>query len=79
MAPGYESPPGRAQRPAVEVEVALVAAEQPQRGVCKQSICSPRSSSAGYRLDDAVEHWDKGGAFRMKSLRHLRETDPARM
>ena len=46
-------------------------ARSPERSVCSEVIVGQ------VRLDDAVEHGDERGAFRMKSLRHLRETDPA--
>ena len=75
VAPSYELSPGCAQRPAIEVEVALVAVDERERAFSEGSLWS-EVIVGQVRLDDAVEHGDERGAFRMKSLRHLRETDP---
>ena len=47
-----------------------------ERAFSERSVCS-EVIVGQVRLDDAVEHGDERGAFRMKSLRHLREPDPA--
>src|SRR5262249_27564242 len=75
VASSGELPPGRAQRTEIEVEVALVAADERQRAFSERSVY-PEVIVGQVRLDDAVEHGDECGAFRMKRLRHLRETDP---
>ena len=62
VAPSYELPPGRAQRPAIEVEVAFVAADERERAFSERSAYS-EVIVGQVRLDDAVEHGDERGAF----------------
>ena len=54
VAPSYELPPGRAQRPAIEVEVAFVAADERKRAFSELSAYS-EVVVGQVRLDDAVD------------------------
>ncbi len=67
--------PDRLHRRPVAVQVALVAADEPERALCERSLGAEVVVSQ-VRLDHAVEHGDQRRALGVQCLGHLRQADP---